>query len=416
MSLRKRLDRFRQRLGISYRLWRRLTLLIGQHPIVLLIGAIAGLLVGASTLVLLFEARSNESISSFGEAIWYGIVTITTVGYGDEVPRTPGGRAVGAVLMFSGVVLFSLLTGTISSLLVARRILEGQGLEEIQLTDHLLLCGWNVDAPLILAALNRGVDGENLRSGRVGRAARQRLGVVLINDLAPGDIEGELRGYPNLELHYVRGNYTLESVLNRAGAERARAALLVPDTSGLPPGTAPSDDRALLGTLTLKGMMPTLKVYVHLLSRDNLAHLRRAGADDLVVPNEYTASLLAGHVLAPGVPQTFNELLNTDGINDLSHVPIPPEFIGRTMLDLLTYFKATQDWLLVGFVQPAPVIGIAQVLSGDYSAIDEFIQRKFQEAGISTGVSRDLRLNLNPAIDYVIQDIDRAIVIGTQRG
>ena len=61
----------------------------------------------------------NANITTAGDAIWWGLVTITTVGYGDQFPVTPIGRVIGVFLLMSGIGLFSVLTGFISNLFLA---------------------------------------------------------------------------------------------------------------------------------------------------------------------------------------------------------------------------------------------------------------------------------------------------------
>jgi voltage-gated potassium channel len=74
----------------------------------------------ASILVLEFESRSPDSnIKSGGDAIWWGIVTITTVGYGDFYPVTLLGRITGLFVMFAGVGIIGALASILASLLVS---------------------------------------------------------------------------------------------------------------------------------------------------------------------------------------------------------------------------------------------------------------------------------------------------------
>lgn len=75
-------------------------------------------LVGFVASLAVYDAeRGNpeSSITSFGEAVWWTITTITTVGYGDRYPVTVEGRAVAAGLMLAGIALLGVVTATIAS-------------------------------------------------------------------------------------------------------------------------------------------------------------------------------------------------------------------------------------------------------------------------------------------------------------
>jgi voltage-gated potassium channel len=72
-------------------------------------------LIFCSIAVLDFETSPQSNIKNAGDALWWGIVTITTVGYGDKFPVTVGGRIVGVVLMITGVGLFGTFTAYVAS-------------------------------------------------------------------------------------------------------------------------------------------------------------------------------------------------------------------------------------------------------------------------------------------------------------
>jgi len=61
------------------------------------------------------EKDRGGNIDSLGEALWWGVQTITTVGYGDLVPVTPAGRIIGAMVMLSGVAVFGVVAANLAA-------------------------------------------------------------------------------------------------------------------------------------------------------------------------------------------------------------------------------------------------------------------------------------------------------------
>jgi voltage-gated potassium channel Kch len=82
-------------------------------------GAAIILIYICSLAVLEFERHAPDAtITTFGIAIWWACVTVTTTGFGDYTPVTDGGRLVGVGLMFGGVALAGIITATLASLVV----------------------------------------------------------------------------------------------------------------------------------------------------------------------------------------------------------------------------------------------------------------------------------------------------------
>lgn len=97
-----------------------------QGRINLYLGLILPLLVFTCSLGV-YDAEHRDpsaNITSFGDAIWWAFVTITTIGYGDYYPVTLEGRAIAVVLMLSGLALVSIITISIGSWFLSRLELD----------------------------------------------------------------------------------------------------------------------------------------------------------------------------------------------------------------------------------------------------------------------------------------------------
>jgi len=93
--------------------------ILKHHSLYRVLIAVVGTLFIGAWLVLLFEERAKGSnIHDYPDALWWAIVTVTTVGYGDRYPVTEGGRIVAAVLMLVGIGLIGVLTATVASVFV----------------------------------------------------------------------------------------------------------------------------------------------------------------------------------------------------------------------------------------------------------------------------------------------------------
>jgi voltage-gated potassium channel len=93
----------------------RVSAVLRHHSLFRVLIAAAGTLFVGAWLVLLFEVNAKGSnIHSYPDALWWAIVTVTTVGYGDRFPTTEGGRAVAVVLMLVGIGLIGVLTATVA--------------------------------------------------------------------------------------------------------------------------------------------------------------------------------------------------------------------------------------------------------------------------------------------------------------
>jgi voltage-gated potassium channel Kch len=140
--------RFLLRGAAMKRTWRN----VRSHPIGMLFGAVPLLWLLCSALALRAEtATSYGTIRSVGDALWWGVVTIATVGYGDISPKTPLGRVAGAATMIVGVGAFSLLTAKLAEYLLSQKDAEGRA--EVDTHDHFLILGWSPTVRTVVGEL-----------------------------------------------------------------------------------------------------------------------------------------------------------------------------------------------------------------------------------------------------------------------
>jgi voltage-gated potassium channel len=143
-----------------------------------LIAAAVTLILGA-WLVLLFEDKAKGSnIHNYPDALWWAIVTVTTVGYGDRFPVTEGGRTVAVILMLLGIGLIGILTATVASVFIKEHtdankeeIKKGHadlGQQLAVISDRLADVERRLGAtPPEMAAVDAAADAEAARNGPV---------------------------------------------------------------------------------------------------------------------------------------------------------------------------------------------------------------------------------------------------------
>lgn len=92
-----------------------------------------GLIVGVATLLAVGAAillrAIDPGVGTLGDAFWWAVTTVTTVGYGDVLPTTTAGRIVASALMLTGLGLIPLITSVVVSILVSQRTQEARAAE-----------------------------------------------------------------------------------------------------------------------------------------------------------------------------------------------------------------------------------------------------------------------------------------------
>jgi voltage-gated potassium channel len=369
----------------------RVFILISFVTVLVFLGGLGFLLTEA------FEERSF--LQHFGQGIWWALVTVTTVGYGDVTPKTLGGRLVGAALMVGGLLSFSLVTATVASIFIERKFRRERGLESIKETNHILILGWHYDGETLLDQLLHRLQAT--------------VPIVLVNQLTPETMDGIRVKHPEHEPLLVWGDYSREEVLLRANVREAFKAIIL---AGRQEGetAADVDQRTLITALTLKSLNPKIKILAELLRPENKSYLERAGAEQILIRGQYDSSILAGAIASPGLFRVLNALLNAEDYTVWS-VDVPATFQGRPLKDLSDYLKEQHQALLIAVYSEARALSLEDLLGDEPSSIDDFIRSKFTETGMTYLLGRaKMEFQINPPDNVVLGPTHKVVVIAAQ--
>lgn len=258
----------------------------------------------------LFERGVNEHIEGLDDALWWSIVTLSTVGYGDISPVTHAGRLVAILTMVVGVGVLGTLAATIATALIDLRDRARRGLRSWNMKEHLLVLGWNAKA-----------EGA-LEDFRLDPRYRE-MPIVVVADLAESPVEDPT-------IRFVRGNPSRREVLDRASAAAASAAMVLADD----PTDLRSDHHTALVVLGLRRLSQTIKIGAELVDSDNKEQFEEVGCDAVIDFGHLGAMLLVRGIQDVGVTEVVEDLLSNRDGSELFRVVVPEGFVGKTWRDL----------------------------------------------------------------------------------
>jgi len=291
----------------------------------------------------LVEVRANPAVDSMLDGIWWALVTITTVGFGDITPVTLLGRILGGVLMIAGMFTLALFAGIVGSSFVTGMLSIRE--EQFRMSDyvnHVVVCGYDKSTHLLLDTLKREITNPQTRVVIFDEAERPR----------------ELRP----EFLWVQGDPTKQSELGKVRLTHA-AAVIVSGARDTSPQEA--DARTILTVFTVRAHLLKheelvrerhcrLYVVAEILDSENVDHAYTAGADEVIETSKIGFSMLAHAVGFHGTATTMSRVLLSGAHNVyLGQVPaLPAE--GMRFGELLVQLALSKrGGLVVGVRTPA---------------------------------------------------------------
>ncbi|WP_456402902.1 ion transporter [Persephonella sp.] len=250
-----------------------------------------------SLLVYIFEYNEgNKLFNSMWHAIYWGVVTISTVGYGDIHPISDTGRIITSIMIGGGIVLVAALTGTFSAALVSRLMtLKEGGLKMENLENHIVICGWNETAEEIM---------EQILSMKI----EKEKPVVIVTNLPKSAIGIDL---PR-DVFYKRGDFIQENVLMEVGIDKAEHVVIVAEREeGLSERNI--DARTALASMLIKTLNPDAHLYVEvLLDEDADIFQKRMRVREVIIHGQILGKIMFTSILNPGATSLIKTLVDKE--------------------------------------------------------------------------------------------------------
>lgn len=277
------------------------------HGLALRVAIALGLIALAFMLLWLDRdgLRDNtDNHLTFSDVIYFTMITVTTVGYGDIIPVTERARLIDAFLITPiRVFLWLIFLGTAFEFLL-KRSWENWRMRNIQQTlcDHVILAGY----------------------GHSGRKAMDELiaGGTDVEKIVVVDCDAEaVEAACQSGVATIRGDATRDEVLKAVHIERATSLIV----------SCGRDDTSVLAVLTARHMAPNLRIAVAVRNVDNEDLARQAGANVVINPVSFTGLLLATASQGEHLADYLHDLVTTEGHVVLREREARPEEIGKSL-------------------------------------------------------------------------------------
>ncbi|MES2581432.1 MAG: ion channel [Pseudomonadota bacterium] len=253
---------------------------------------LAAILAYGTSGFLYFELPANPDLT-WTDALWYSVVTLTTVGYGDFFPKTPGGRfLVGVPLMVIGIGLLGFILSVVATALITSKTKELKGMSSVKFSGHLVLINFP-GLPKLLRLLD-----ELANDPRIGRSTQ----IVLVDK----DLEELPSELGTRHIRYVRGDPTRDETLQRAGISDAQHAIVLTRNAS----DSASDAINVSIALAIESRARQVNTVVECIDPGTRELLAKAGCDRVVCSAHFDALYVSQELLNPGTQDIVADLLS----------------------------------------------------------------------------------------------------------
>jgi len=303
-------------------------------------------------LISIFErGEENANITSFSDALWYSIVTLTTVGYGDYFPVSPIGKILGLFLIIGSVGILGYIVGDITTRISQHMEKKKSGFWGTNFTNHYIIIGW--------CEFGKQVAQQILNAGhKVTFIVNSKNDLELINDV-----------FPEKNSFCMFADYNNMDAYAKANITQSKGVFL----------NFQEDTEMLVFVLSLKKYYPETDVIVVVNNSSLKETFKNAGVQYVIARDEVTSRLAASYIFEPHVASLTEDLISTS--------------VQESDLDIQQY-KMLRENSLIG-----------------KKYLDTFMTIKQQFNAVVIGMVIDGKVSKNPENDYKIKEHDYLILI-----
>lgn len=351
-------------------------------------------------IIIVYRYEAGVTMEGMGDSFWNFLIAFVA-GYYDICVVTPIGRFCSFVILISGILVFSTLTGKIASMFTEAQMKKDKGLAKLKnLSQHFIICGYKNDFERILESV---LDtNEDLTPDQI----------VLINEAPSENIESLREDIRFKGINYVAGDFSDETTLKRAKVDLADRALVISDQSQKL-SQLETDSKTVLAVLTMTNLNPDLYIAAELIDSKFKRHLEMAHCDEIILANDYERKLIVSASSGIGMSQIITELVSSDSESGIFLEDIPQSFVGKSYGEYRS--SLSQDSVLIGLLENTGNFHLRRT---------EALREAQKTPNIKKIVAnlkkiKELKSNdpvIAPSADYVIKPNSRAVFIKGRSG
>ena len=278
------------------------------------------------SVIFLIESRNPDSnIKTFWDALWYSIITLTTIGYGDKFPVTGIGRIISLVFVLGSVGILGFIISQISNKIM--KIMEDKklGYNGTKFENHVVIINWNNFASQILSEIVN---------------ANQKAVIVTKNK---SDVDSIYSHFDDKNTFVLYSDFFDPKILEKANIEKSTTVLL----------NFEDDTENLVNLISIKASYPELCYVISLNNPSLKSTFQSLGVTFTLSKNEVAAKLVASYVFEPHVATITEGLMSSatddDDLGMMQYKVVPEnDYLNSNCMDLFIDLKKNFNMVLVG--------------------------------------------------------------------